>query len=139
VHANQSAVTSTQKGRLATGHVISVGRDVVNGTVAVDISLDEVPKSFFLGGTVPERVDATVDIEKLDNILQIGRPVRVAANSTSSVFKIVKDGTEGVRVDVKFGRSSVSTIEVLNGLNVGDKVILSDMSAYDNADRIRLK
>ncbi len=139
VHANQNAVISSQKGRLATGHVISVSREVVNGTVAVDISLDGPPKGFILGGTVPERVDATIDIEKLDNILQIGRPVHVAANSTSSVFKIVKDGSEGERVHVKFGRSSVNAIEVLDGLKEGDKIILSDMSAYDNADRIHLK
>jgi beta-lactamase regulating signal transducer with metallopeptidase domain len=139
VQANQNAVISSQKGRLATGHVISVSREVVNGTVAVDISMEEPPKSFLLGGTVPERIDATIDIEKLDNILQIGRPVHVAANSTSSVFKIVKDGSEGERVNVKFGRSSVTVIEVLDGLKEGDKVILSDMSAYDNADRIHLK
>ena len=139
MHANQNAVISSQKGRLATGHVISVSREVVNGTVAVDISLDEPPKGFILDGTVPERVDATIDIEKLDNILQIGRPVHVAANSSSSVFKIVKDGSEGERVNVKFGRSSVSSIEILDGLKEGDKIILSDMSAYDNADRIHLK
>jgi beta-lactamase regulating signal transducer with metallopeptidase domain len=145
VHANQNAVVSTQKGPLATGHVITVSREVVNGTVAVDISLEAVPTSgdtimkldpHFVG--VPDQIDATIDIEKLDNILQIGRPVAAAANSTSSVFKIVKDGTEAVRVNVKFGRSSVSIIEVLDGLKEGDKIILSDMSPYDNADRVHI-
>jgi beta-lactamase regulating signal transducer with metallopeptidase domain len=133
VHANQSAVIATQKGPLATGHVIRVGREVVNGTVTVDIALDAVPTS------VPIEVDATIDIEKIDNVLQIGRPVQASANSTSSVFRITKDGTEAVRVNVKFGRSSVSTIEVLDGLKEGDKIILSDMSSYDNVDRIHLK
>jgi beta-lactamase regulating signal transducer with metallopeptidase domain len=145
VHANQNAVVSTKKGPLATGHVISVSREVVNGTVAVDISLDAVPTSgdtitnldpHFVG--VPNQIDATIDIEKLDNILQIGRPVAAAANSTSSVFKLVKDGTEAVRVNVKFGRSSVSIIEVLDGLKEGDEIILSDMSPYNNADRVHI-
>jgi beta-lactamase regulating signal transducer with metallopeptidase domain len=145
VHANQNAVVFTQKGPLATGHVITVSREVVNGTVAVDISLEAVPTSgdtimkldpHFVG--VPDQIDATIDIEKLDNILQIGRPVAAAANSTSSVFKIVKDGTEAVRVNVKFGRSSVNIIEVLDGLKEGDKIILSDMSPYNNADRIHI-
>jgi beta-lactamase regulating signal transducer with metallopeptidase domain len=133
VHANQNAVIATQKGPLATGHVISVSREVVNGTVTVEIALDAVPTS------VPIEIDATIDIEKLDNVLQIGRPVQAAANSTSSVFRITKDGTEAVRVNVKFGRSSVSIIEVLDGLKEGDKVILSDMSSYDNADRVHIK
>jgi beta-lactamase regulating signal transducer with metallopeptidase domain len=146
VHANQNAVIATQKGPLATGHVIRVGREVVNGTVAVDIALDAVPTSgdtivnlapHFVG--VPDQVDATIDIEKLDNILYVGRPVHGAANSTIALFKIVKDGAEAVRVNVKLGRSSVNTIEILDGLQSGDKIILSDMSAYDNADRIHLK
>ena len=146
VHANQNAVISTQKGPLATGHVISVSREVVNGTVAVDISMDAAPTSgdvivnfdpHFVG--VPNQVDATIDIERLDNVLYVGRPVHGAANSTISLFKIVKEGAEAVRVDVKLGLSSVNTIQVLDGLKEGDKIILSDMSAYDNADRIHLK
>jgi multidrug efflux pump subunit AcrA (membrane-fusion protein) len=112
----------------------------------VDIALDAVPTSgdtivnlapHFVG--VPDQVDATIDIEKLDNILFVGRPVHGAANSTIALFKIVKDGAEAVRVNVKLGRSSVNTIEILDGLQSGDKIILSDMSAYDNADRIHLK
>ena len=139
VHANQSASISTQKGPLATGHVISISREVVNGTVAVDISLDTVPRSFILGGTAPEQVDATIDIEKIDDVLHLGRPAQGAQDSTIALFKIVKDGTEAVRVDVKLGRASVNTIEVLDGLKEGDKVILSDMSTYDKADRIHIK
>jgi beta-lactamase regulating signal transducer with metallopeptidase domain len=150
VHANQNAVTSTKKGPLATGHVISVSREVVNGTVAVDISLEAVPTSsdkivnldpHFVG--VPDQIDATIDIEKLDNVLYVGRPVHAGQsptrNSSFALFKIVKDGTEAERVNVKFGRASVNTIEILDGLKEGDKIILSDMSTYDNADRIHLK
>jgi beta-lactamase regulating signal transducer with metallopeptidase domain len=145
VHANQNAAISTQKGPLATGHVISVSREVINGTVAVDISLEAVPASgdtianlapHFVG--VPDQVDATIDVEKLDNVLYVGRPVQGAQNSTIALFKIVKDGTEAVRVEVKLGRVSVNTIEVLDGLKEGDKIILSDMSSYDNADRVHI-
>jgi HlyD family secretion protein len=139
VHANQRAAVSTEKGPLAAGHVISVGREVVNGEIAIEISLDDVPKNFTFGGTVPERVDATIDIEKIDDVLYVGRPVHGAQNSTIPLFKIVKDGAEAVRIQVKLGRASVNTIEVLDGLKAGDKVILSDMSTYDNAERIHLK
>jgi hypothetical protein len=118
------------------GHVSSVSSEVANGMVSLDVSLDG-PLSQAVAIDLP--VDATIDIEKLDNVLQIGRPVQAAANSTSSVFRIIKDGTEAVRVNVKFGRSSVSIIEVLDGLKEGDKVILSDMSSYDNADRVHIK
>ncbi len=132
VHANQSAVISTQNGPLAAGHVISVSREVVNGTVTVDISLDAVPTKF------PTQIDATIDVEKLDNVLYVGRPVHATANSTVSLFKLAKDGAEAERVNVKLGRSSVNTIEVLDGLKEGDKIILSDMSSYDNADRVHI-
>jgi beta-lactamase regulating signal transducer with metallopeptidase domain len=139
VHVNQSAAIATEKGPLATGHVINVSREVVNGTVAVDISLDEAPKSFIVGGTVPDRVDAVIDVEKIEDVLFVGRPVHGAQDSTIALFKIVKDGTEAVRVTVKLGRASVNTIEVLDGLKEGDKIILSDMSSYDNADHIHIK
>jgi len=132
VRTNQNASLATEKGPLVRGHVSSVGQEVVNGTVVVDIALDAVP------ATVPPQVDAVIDIEKLDNILQIGRPVHVTANSSASLFKIVNDGKEAERVVVKFGRASVNTVEVLDGLKEGDKVILSDMSQWDSAYRIHL-
>jgi beta-lactamase regulating signal transducer with metallopeptidase domain len=139
VHANQTAAVSTEKGPLAAGHVISVSHAVVNGEVAVDISLDETPRNFLVGGAMPERIDATIDIEKIDDVLHVGRPIHGAQNSTIPLFKIVKDGAEAVRVEVKLGRASVNTIEILDGLKEGDKIILSDMSTYNNADRIHLK
>src|SRR5580704_7266461 len=132
VHANQSAVISTQNGPLAAGHGVSVSREVVNGTVTVDISLYAVPTKF------PTQIDATVDVEKLDNVLYVGRPVHATANSTVSLFKLAKDGAEAERVNVKLGRSSVNTIEILDGLKEGDKIILSDMSPYDSADRVHI-
>ena len=98
------------------------------------LALDAVPE----GASAGLEIDATIDIEKLENVLYVGRPVHGTANSTVSLFKIVNDGKEAVRVEVKLGRSSVNTIEVLDGLQVGDKVILSDMSSYDNANRIHL-
>jgi HlyD family secretion protein len=80
-----------------------------------------------------------VTLENLRDVLYVGRPVHGQSDSTVGIFKIVEDGAEAVRVNVKLGRSSVNTIEVLDGLKVGDKVILSDMSAWDNFDRIRLR
>lgn len=139
VHPNQHAMVSTKKGTLAAGHVASVGREVVNGTVTVDIALDEVPRSFLSGGIVLPQIDATIDIEKIGDVLHIGRPVNSTANSSYSIFRIVNNGAEAERVTVKLGRVSVNTIEVLDGLKEGDQVILSDMSSYDNVDRIRLK
>jgi beta-lactamase regulating signal transducer with metallopeptidase domain len=134
VHANQNAAISAQNGPpLASGHVLSVSREVVNGTVTVEISLNAVPTEF------PTQIDATIDVEKIDDVLYVGRPVHGAQNSTIPLFKIAKDGAEAVRVDVKLGRVSVNTIEILDGLKEGDKIILSDMSPYDNADRIHLK
>jgi len=134
VRPNQNAAIATRKGPLANGHVSGISPSPSNDTLGVDIALDAVPPGVSAG----LEIDATIDIEKLENVLYVGRPVQAAANSTVSLFKIVNDGKEAVRVEVKLGRSSVNTIEVLDGLQVGDKVILSDMSSYDNANRIRL-
>ena len=84
-------------------------------------------------------VEGTVEIERLTNVLFVGRPVHGEANSTVGLFKIVDDGKEAERVQVQLGRVSVNQVEILKGLDVGDKVILSDMSAWDNYDRVQLK
>ena len=139
VHANQHAMIATEKGPFAVGHVVNVSREVVNGAVTVDISTDEVPRSFIVGDTAPLQVEAVIDIEKIDDVLHVGRPVHATGNSSFSIFKIAKNGAEAERVTVKLGRVSVNSIEVLDGLKEGDTVILSDMSSYENADRIRLK
>jgi HlyD family secretion protein len=83
-------------------------------------------------------VDGTIEIEKLDNVLFVGRPAYGQGESVVGLFRLDKDGKNAARVQVRLGKSSVSTIEVLGGLGEGDRVILSDMSAWDNVDRIRL-
>jgi len=135
VKPNQNATVDTRKG-LVKGHVTGINASSSDGTRTVYISLDG-PLPEGAGTDLP--IDATIDVEKLDNILYVGRPVHATANSTISLFKLAKDGAEAERVNVKLGRSSVNAIEVLNGLKEGDKIILSDMSSYDHADRIRLK
>jgi beta-lactamase regulating signal transducer with metallopeptidase domain len=134
VRPNQNASIGTRKGPLANGHVSSISPSTSGDTRTVEIALDAVPE----GARAGLEVDGTIDIEKIDSVLQVARPVHATANSTVSLFKIVSEGKEAVRVKVKLGRSSVNTIEVLDGLQVGDKVILSDMSSYENVDRIRL-
>jgi HlyD family secretion protein len=118
------------------GHVSRIDPSILNGTVTVDVALQgPLP-----AGARPDlSVYGTVELENLKDVLYVGRPVHGQADSTIGIFKIIDDGSEAVRVNVKLGRSSVNTIEVLDGLKVGDKVILSDMSAWDNFDRIRLK
>ncbi|HEX8985442.1 MAG TPA: RND transporter, partial [Bryobacteraceae bacterium] len=83
-------------------------------------------------------VDGTIELEKLADVLYVGRPTFGQPNSTISLFKIEPDGKGANRVQVKLGRTSVNTIEIVGGLQVGDRVILSDMSAWDAHDRIRL-
>jgi HlyD family secretion protein len=84
-------------------------------------------------------VDGTIELENLRDVLYVGRPVHGQSDSTVGLFKLTDDGSEAERVNVKLGRGSVNTFEIVSGLKVGDKVILSDMSAWDNFDRIRLK
>ena len=134
VRPNLNATVDTRKG-LVKGHVIGVG-GAPNDTSVIIIGLDgSLPEG--LGLDLP--VEATIDIEKLDNILQVGRPVHGAANSSIFVFRFVGDGTSAERVKVRLGRSAVQTIEVLDGLKEGDKVILSDMSEWEKFDHVRIK
>ena len=136
----QSASIDTRNG-VVPGHVSRIDPSVVAGTVTVDVALDA---SLPAGARPDLSVDGTIEIENLKDVLFVGRPVHGQANSTIGIFKTVcatcpLNDTEAVRVNVKLGRSSVNTIEVVDGLKVGDRVILSDMSAYDNVDRIRLR
>jgi len=135
VAIGQKVTIDTRNGVVA-GRVSRIDPSVQNGTVTVDVAIDDpLPQ-----GARPDlSVDGTVEIENLKDVLYVGRPVHGQADSTIGLFKIASDGSEAVRVNVKLGRSSVTTIEVVQGLQVGDKVILSDMSAVDNFDRIRLK
>jgi HlyD family secretion protein len=116
------------------GHVVRIDPNVVNGTRTVDCKLDgPLP-----AGAVPDlSVDGTVEIARLPDVIYVDRPVFGQPNSSVSLFKIDEDGKGAARVTVKFGRSSVTNIEVLEGLKVGDQVVLSDMSGQDQASRIR--
>jgi HlyD family secretion protein len=131
----QQASVDTHNG-IIPGHVTRIDPAVVNGTVTVDVGLDgPLPP-----GARPDlSVEGTVEIERLADVLYVERPVHGEANSTVGLFKLTDDGKEATRVQVALGRSSVNTVEILKGLQVGDKVILSDMSAWDNYDRVELK
>ncbi len=131
----QQASVDTHNG-IIPGHVTRIDPAVVNGTVTVDVGLDgPLPP-----GARPDlSVEGTVEIERLADVLFVERPVHGEANSTVGLFKLTDDGKEATRVQVALGRSSVNTVEILKGLQVGDKVILSDMSAWDNYDRVELK
>ncbi len=118
------------------GHVTRIDPSVVNGTRTVDVQLDGTLPA----GAVPNlSVDGTIDLEKLHDVLKVGRPALGNENSTLSLFKETPDHKNAVRAQVKVGRASVNEIQVIEGLNEGDTVILSDMSRYDNVDRIRLE
>ncbi len=108
----------------------------IDGNITVDVSLaGDLPQ----GAMADLSVVGTITIEKLDDVLNVGRPVFASSEGPSELFKVVEDGRFAIRSRVQFGRTSVSTIEVLEGLEVGDQIILSDMSQWDGCDRIRLK
>jgi multidrug resistance efflux pump len=135
VQIGEPASVDTHNGVIS-GEVMRVDPAVQNGTVTVDVKLTgELPK-----GARPDlSVDGTVDLERLDNVLYVGRPAFGQENSTISLFKLGPDGHEAVRVPVKVGRASVNSIQIVDGLHEGDTVVLSDMSRWDNTDRIRLQ
>ena len=134
VQIGQPALVDTHNGTVS-GVVMRVDPAVQNGTVTVDVNLTgALPK-----GARPDlSVDGTIDLERLDNALYVGRPAFGQENNIISLFKLDSDGKGAVRVPVKVGRASVNSIQVLEGLHEGDTVILSDMSRSDNTDRIRL-
>ena len=134
IQIGQPSMVDTHNGTVA-GTVMRVDPAVQNGTVTVDVQLTgELPK-----GARPDlSVDGTIDLERLENVLYVGRPAFGQENSTISLFKLDPDGTGAVRVPVKVGRASVNSIQIIEGLHEGDTVILSDMSRSDNTDRIRL-
>jgi RND family efflux transporter MFP subunit len=135
VQPGEPASVDTHNGLIA-GTVQRVDPGVQNGTVTVDVRLTgELPK-----GARPDlSVDGTIDLERLDNVLYVGRPAFGQDNSTISLFKLEGDGRDALRVPVKVGKSSVNSIQVVEGLHEGDTVVLSDMSRWDNTDRIRLQ
>jgi HlyD family secretion protein len=130
----QPAVIDTRNG-LIQGQVSRIDPSIINGTVTVDVRLTgQLPPS-----ARPDlSVDGTIQLERLENVVFVGRPVFGQENSTVQLFKIEPAGKYANKAKVTFGRSSVNTIEIKDGLSVGDRVILSDMSQYDAYDRIRL-
>lgn len=130
----QIAAIDTRNGVIP-GRVVRVDPSVVNGTVTVDVKLEgDLPR-----GARPDlSVDGTIELERLNDVLYVGRPVQGQPESTIGLFKLIEGGHGAVRVPVKLGRTSVSTIEIIQGLEVGDQVILSDMSTSDGHDRIKL-
>jgi HlyD family secretion protein len=134
VQIDQPAQIDTRNG-IITGHVIRIDPAVENGTVTVDVTLDSpLPK-----GVRPDlSVDGTIEIARLGNVLYVGRPVQADAGSQVGLFKVIDAGDGAMRVPVKLGRSSVSSVEIISGLQAGDQIILSDMSQWDTHDHLRL-
>jgi HlyD family secretion protein len=134
VDLGQIASIDTRNGLIA-GHVTRIDPAAQNGTVTVDVSLEgALPR-----GARPDlTVDGTIELEKLEDVVYVGRPMHGEAESSVSLFKIVENGKAAVRVPVKLGRTSVNYVEVLSGLQPGDQVILTDMSQWDAYERVRL-
>jgi HlyD family secretion protein len=135
IQLNQTAQIDTRNGTIP-GHVVRIDPAVDNGTVTVDVALDgPLPR-----GARPDlTVDGTIQLERLKDVLYVGRPVQGQPESTIDLFKMVENGKAAVRVPVKLGRTSVSTVEILSGIQAGDQVILSDMTQWDANTRVRLQ
>ena len=134
VQIGQRAEVDTRNG-VVPGQVVRVDPAVQNGTVTVEIRLEgSLPR-----GARPDlSVEGTIEIERLEDVLFVGKPVQGQPESSISLFKLAADGRHAERVKVRLGRTSVSTVEILEGLQAGDRVILSDMSNWDAHERIRL-
>ncbi|HYH84128.1 MAG TPA: HlyD family efflux transporter periplasmic adaptor subunit [Pyrinomonadaceae bacterium] len=132
----QSATIDTRGGGTISGRVQRIDPAARNGTFTVDVRLEgPMPQ----GARVDLSVDGTIELERLDNVLYVNRPTTGGgAQSSITLFKLAPDGREATRVPVKLGRASVNTVEVLEGLNEGDTVVLSDTSQWDGVDRLRL-
>jgi HlyD family secretion protein len=134
IAVGQAATIDTRNGLIA-GRVARIDPAAVNGTVLVDVSLTGP----LTPGARPDlSVDGTIDIERLENVTYMGRPGAGQPGSSITLFRLDADGRTATRVPVKLGRASVNTVEVVSGLRAGDRVILSDMSAMDSHDRIRI-
>ena len=131
----QKVQVDTRNG-VVTGTVSRIDPAAAQGTVTIDVAFTEPLPS----GARPDlTVDGTIEIERLDDIVFVNRPVNAQTQSTVGLFKLVENGTAAVRVQVRLGRASVNTVEVVDGLAPGDEVVLSDSSAWDGFDRVRLK
>ena len=135
IQIGQVAHVDTRNGVIP-GRVARIDPSVQNGTVTVDVTLEgELPR-----GARPDlTVDGTIELERLVDVLYVGRPAFGQEESTIGLFRVANEDGDADRVAVRLGRSSVNTIEILEGLNEGDQVVLSDMSAWDAFDRVRLR
>ncbi|HET9454972.1 MAG TPA: HlyD family efflux transporter periplasmic adaptor subunit [Gemmatimonadaceae bacterium] len=135
ITVGQKATVDTRNG-LVPGHVMRIDPASTQGTVIVEIAMDgDLPR----GARADMSVDGTIEIERLPNVMHVARPAYGSAESNVGIFKLNEDGSEATRVTVKLGRASVNSIEVVQGLAVGDSIIISDMSQWDNVSRVRLK
>jgi HlyD family secretion protein len=131
----QKATVDTRNG-IVPGHVMRIDPASTQGTVTVEVAIDgELPR----GARADMSVDGTIELERLPNVLYVGRPAYGSPESTVGLFKLSEDGAEATRVNVKLGRASVNTVEIIQGLAVGDSVIISDMSTWDAVSRVRIK
>jgi HlyD family secretion protein len=131
----QKASIDTRNG-IAAGHVIRIDPASINGTVTVDVALDGTPPA----GARPDlSVDGVIEIARMKDVLFTGRPAYGQPDATIGIFKLVEGGRYAQRVSVRLGRTSVNSVEIKDGLAPGDVVILSDMSRWDNVDRVRIK
>jgi multidrug efflux pump subunit AcrA (membrane-fusion protein) len=135
VQVGQKAEIDTRNG-IVPGHVTRIDPAAQNGTVTVDVSLEgPLPR-----GARPDlNVDGVIELERLESVLHVSRPVQGQTETTVGLFKVVDGGKSVCRVSVKLGRSSVSVVEVLDGLQIGDQIVLSDMSQWDTHERLRLE
>jgi len=134
VALGQRARIDTRNG-IVRGQVIRTDPNAINGSVAVDVALDDT----VAGMRADLSVEGTIEIERLEHVLYTGHPAAAQPNSAFTIFRLSQDGRYATRVVVQTGRSSVSTMEILRGLSPRDSVILSDMSQWDNVDRVRIK
>ena len=118
------------------GRVVRIAPAAQNGTVEVEVSL---PGTLPAGARADLSVDGTIEVERLENVLYVGRPAFAQNNLTVGVFKLDPNGKTAARVPVTFGRASVTTIEIRQGLSAGEHVIISDMSAWDNVNKVRIE
>jgi HlyD family secretion protein len=135
VQLGQLAEIDTRNG-IVPGRVIRIDPAALNGTVTVDVKLEgPLPR-----GARPDlNVDGVIELERLESVLYVGRPVQGQGEGAVSLFKVVDGGKAACRVRARLGRSSVSVIEVIDGLQAGDEIILSDMAAWEEHERVRLQ
>jgi hypothetical protein len=134
--ANGQVVEVDTRNGVVSGRVIRIDPVVQNGTVNVEVGLEGALPA---GARADLSVDGTIEIERLDDVLYVGRPAFAQTDATVGLFKLDRDGHTALRQPVSFGRASVTTIEVRGGLKAGDRVIISDMSAWDNVNKVRIE